>query len=178
VILKLLKYLLLIFIFVESIVLFMPKERLFNALLFELDSNKINLKSYSFSDDLFSIDLNNINILYDNIDIANTSNIKAISYIFHNEINVNDIKIDNSLNSILPSKVDNVNIVYSILNPLFIDIRIYSSLYKATGYIDVLKKKLIMNINLSKQFKSKYPKIMRQLKYDKNTKEYIYEYSL
>jgi len=175
---KLLKYLFIFVVFLEALIIFAPKQRLFNALLHELDINKVNLNSYVFSEDLFFINLKNTNLLYDDIDIAKVNQTNIESYVFYNEIKVNKIKIDESLNSILPSKIDEINIVYSILNPLYVDINVYSPLYKAKGYVDILNKKLIMSINLSKQFKSKYPKIMRQLKFDKDTKEYIYEYSL
>ena len=59
-----------------------------------------------------------------------------------------------------------------------ISININTSLYKANGYFDFYKKKLYLDVSVSSHFKNTYPKILKKMKYNKNTKGYTYEYSL
>ena len=175
---RILKYISYIVLFFTLILVFLPKEKLVNKVLIELKNNKISVSKYEFTDKLFMFDISDIDIYYDGIQASNIQQVYIKPYLLVNDIIIKNIKLDDSLATFVPSSIELIKIKYSILDPLNIKINAYSKLYKIDGKFDILNKNLKLNINLSKRFKNKYPKILRKLKYDKTTKDYTYEYQL
>jgi hypothetical protein len=165
-------------LFFILILVFLPKQRIINLALMELKDNKILLSSYKLSNKLFMFDVSNINLYYNGIQSVKIEQIYIKPYLIFDDIIIKDIKIDDSLSQFIPPSIELVKINYNILSPLNITINIYSKLYKIKGKFNILDKKLKLNINVSKKFKTEYPKILNKIKYDKNTKDYIYEYQL
>jgi len=175
---KLFKVLVLFILFFSFLIIFLPKEKVFFYALNALSKKNILFKSYIFEDKPYSFYLKDSNIYYKNIQALKIQDFSLNTYIVYNKLIINGIKVDDSLKQFVPSNIKNVNIKYSVLNPLFIDIDIYSKEFKVKGYIDILQEKLVLNLNVSKMFKKQYPKLLRQIKYDNKTKEYKYEYKL
>ncbi len=175
---KYLKYISLTILFFIFLIIFSPKERIFNVALNKLYNNKIVLKTYEYDDSLFSMNIKNAILVYDGIEIAQIQTINIFTLIYANTMLIDSIKLDDSLNHILPSKINIATLKYSVFNPLSITININTSLYKANGYFDFYKKKLYLDVSVSSHFKNTYPKILKKMKYNKNTKGYTYEYSL
>jgi len=175
---KLFKVLVLFILFFSFLIIFLPKEKVFFYTLNALSKKNILFKSYIFEDKPYSFYLKDSKIYYKNIQALKIQDFSLNTYIVYNKLIINGIKVDDSLKQFVPSNIKNVNIKYSVLNPLFIDIDIYSKEFKVKGYIDILQEKLVLNLNVSKMFKKQYSKLLRQIKYDNKTKEYKYEYKL
>lgn len=175
---KLLKMISLIVLFFTLLLVFAPKQKIFNQLLYTLQDNKILLSQHNFNDELFSFNITNIMVLYKDIETISINKIKIKPYLLFNEIQITKIQIDDSLKQFLPASVDLVTIQHTIFDPLNLKIKMYSKLFKINGIYDILNKKIILNVNISKRFKTLYPKIIKKLKYDKTKKEYTYEYQL
>jgi len=175
---KFLKFVLLMIVFFAFLIIFSPKEKLFNFALLNLQKEKITLNSYTFKDKLFTFNIKNSNLIYDSIETAKINNINFSTYILYNSLDIKNININDSFSQFVPSKIKNLKIVYSILNPLYVDINLHSKEFKVDGYFDILKQKVFLKFNMSKIFKKKYSKLLRELKYNIKTKDYTYEYKL
>lgn len=175
---KLIKIIVLIVLFFAFLIIFYPKEKFFNYALFNIQKEKIVLNNYKFKEQLFGFNLINTDILYDNINMANIKQSKINTYILFNKVTLKNIKLDDSLNQFLPSNINSAQVSYNVLNPLFIDINIYAKEFKIKGYFDIINQKIFLKFKMSKIIKRKYKKLINELKYDKQTKDYTYEYKL
>jgi len=173
-----LKTILFSLLFMVVFILFLPKEQLFIKAVNEAYKQKVYLQNYTFSEDLISSNIKNTNIIYDGINIVNIKNTDIKVWLFYNDINIKNISLDESLNSFVPSKIDNVNINYSVLNPLFVNANVKSKLFSVKINFDILNMKLNAVFKSSKFFRNKYSKLLKELKYDKKIKDYTYEYKL
>lgn len=159
------------------IILF-PKDRLFYLLLDDLKDKKVIFTNVNLQNNLFSLKINNSNILYDGIKAVKIDSIALKTYILSNNILIKNIYINDVFKEFLPPRINNIDISYNILNPLKIDISIYSKLFKGVGYFSILSNKITLKIKFSELFKRKYSNMLQQFRYDKTTKDYIYEYKL
>jgi len=173
--LKILSYIVLFFI---AFILFFPNEQLFIYGINKLHEQKIYISDYTYEETLTSSNIKNINIIYDGINIANINNINSKIFLAYNNIDIKDISLDDSLNSFIPSKIRYVNINYNILKPLYIYSFIDAKQYSVKIKFDILNLKLKAIFKTSKFFRNKYPKLLKELKYDKTIKDYTYEYKL
>ena len=172
------KYFLYLVLFLSVFILFLPKEQLFNYAVNKLYNEKIYLKDYTYKESLTSSNIKNINIIYDSINIANINNINGELFLVYNNVDIRDIKLDESLNSFVPSKIRYININYNILKPLYIYSKVDSKQYSIKIKFDILNLKIKAIFKTSKFFRKKYQKLLRELKYDKDIKDYTYEYKL
>jgi hypothetical protein len=175
---KSLKIVSLTVLFFSCLIIFTPKEKIFNKALNEIYKYDLSFKSYDFYDKAFGAKIDNSNIYYKNIQAITIDKLNIQTMIVSNKIDMQNIKVDDSLKQFIPSTIKHISISYTILNPLFVDIDIYSKQFKIKGYVDIVNSKVVLNITLSKLFKRDYKKIVRQLEYNTKTKDYSYEYQL
>jgi len=173
-----LKFFSFVIIFTFVFIIFLPKEQLFNKVVNIAYENKVYLKDYTFNEDLIRSDIKDMNIIYDGINIVNIKNISIQALLIQNNINISNIEIDASLNSFVPSEIQNININYTIFNPLILKANINSKLYSVKIDFDILSMQINAVFKTSKFFRTKYKKLIKELKYDKNIKDYTYEYKL
>ena len=172
------KYFLYLVLFLSVFILFLPKEQLFNYAVNKLYNEKIYLKDYTYKESLISTNIKNTNIIYDSINIVNINNIKSELFLVYNNVDIRNINLDDSLNSFVPSKIRYININYNILKPLYIYSKVDAKQYSIKIKFDILNLKIKAIFKTSQFFRKKYPKLLRELKYNKDIKDYIYEYKL
>ena len=165
-------------LFIIIFISFLPKEQLFYKAVNIAYENKIYLKNYKFKESLLLSNIKNTDIIYDGINIVNIKNIDAKLLFFYNNIDIKNISIDDSLNSFIPSNIQSINIQNNIMNPLFIKATIKSKLYSVKINLDMVNMKINAVFKTSKFFRQKYPKLLKELKYNKDIKDYTYEYKL
>ena len=165
-------------LFLIVLVLFLPKEQLFIKFVNQLYKEHIYLKDYKYSDELFTSNISNMTINYDGINIAKISNSRFDMFLVYNNIDINNISLDESLNAFVPSNIKNININYSILDPLYVNASVLSKLYSIKIQFDIVNLKLNAKFKTSKFFRKKYKKLLRELNYDKTIKDYTYEHKL
>ncbi len=177
---KLFRIILYFIVFIYSLIIFLPKENLFFYIINQLENEKIFLNYTKSEDKFLKFRLDNIEIEYDDIKIAQISKIKIENYFFYNQITIKNIISDNSLQTFIPRTISNIKVIYSILDPLDINIKIDSRLANAIGTIDIINKKLSLVLNISKKFQKRYPMIIKNLKFKEKTNKggkYSYEYN-
>ncbi|MEA2050803.1 MAG: hypothetical protein U9O56_08745 [Campylobacterota bacterium] len=175
------KYLLYFIFFIITLFLFLPKENIYYAILETLQKNKIVLSHSTLSDDYFSLDIKNIKTKYDDIEVSNNANFHLDMFLYKTNINIYDINIDQSFSKYIPTKIKNININHTIIDPLYINIDFDFGKYKAIGQVNLLKRVVKIDFNVDKLFKVKYKYIAKQLKQIKNNSDkkqevYSFEY--
>ena len=126
-----------------GIILFMPKDNLYFT--FQKCLTKQNIYINSKIKNGFALNLLEGKVYQNGINLASFEKTEIIPFVFYNKIISKNIKIN-----FQNYKIKNLNITYSILNPLKIYISGKSSFGKISGEINLLKRFVkIYILNLS-----------------------------
>lgn len=173
---KIFKFFVYLFLLIFFILLLLPKESLYNYLEHKLSSTNIIVSNEQRKERLLSLDVNNSDIYYEGIKVANIREVSFLTLLFYNEINMKNIEVLDSLAVIIPPSIKNVNIKYSILDYKNIHINSAGSFGKLEGTFNILNTKLTLNLDASKLMKTKYLKLLKSMKFKDG--KYIWEKSL
>jgi hypothetical protein len=146
-----------------AILIFMPKKELYYALEHLLVKNEIKLNEKDIKENLFGLNLNEVEIFYDGVRLAEVSDIEIKTFLFYTNVNVKDIKIDDSFKSMIPFKLNDINVTYSILLPMKAKIYASGDFGNVAGYIDFNR-----TIHLDFIKVGNIKKLQRELKKNKN----------
>jgi len=130
------KTLAIILSFFIGLVVFVPKENLFFTLQKELNKQHICIDTKT-KENLLSLKLRNSKIFVNNINFFNIQKTDILFLLLYNKINIENIKID-----FKNLKINHLNIIYSVLNPLNISIKGSANFANIEGNIDLKTKKL------------------------------------
>jgi len=139
-----------------SLIAFMPKEELYYALEHRLVKYGIELNEKSIKSGIFSMDISDIDVYVEGIKIAHIDHINFLITLVFNTIDISDIILDNTLNSLIHiniKKIQKAYITYSITSPLKAKISLDGDFGKAQGYIDT-NRSLRLNFSEPKNLKS------------------------
>jgi hypothetical protein len=163
-------------LFLFLVVIFLPKQEIYNFALTKLADKEIIVQDELFQDKYLNTQIDNTNIYIKGIKSAVVSKITFETFIFYNKLGINDIKISENFKNFVPTQINLVEVKYSVLNPLFVDIKLDGDEFKGNGYIDLVNKKINLTIYPSNKFIRSYSMILKNMKMI-NSKEYSYEYS-
>ena len=171
---KVLKSLLISFIFLYSLIAFLPKEKVLNYLL--LKSNQpIKLQYTTFDDNFLTLQIHNLKPYFNNIKICKVNKLKTIIFLFDNNIYIHQIIVSDEFKDFIPN-IKNMIIRYNILNPKQITIKANFIGAKIQGFVDIFEKKLILNLVAKNQFKHKYKLFIKKFKKTKQGLRFEYNF--
>ena len=173
---KLLKLISYILFFFFILIATAPKENIFFYAQEKLKDAKIEIYKQEINTSLFSISLNNFNIKYNLLDLGAVKVSDFSFYVFFNTLKIKDLNLDQSFSKFLPTKIKEINITYSILDPLNIIINSKGNFGDINGKFSLLDLKVSIELKQSDLMTLKYKKILNQMK--KNKGVYTYEYKL
>jgi len=157
------KILVILFSLWLSILIFMPKQELYYALEHQLSKNSIEINEKDIKENLFGLKIDGATIFYDEVSLAKVSNISFATFLFYTKLNISNIDIDDTFKSMVPFKLNDINITYSILTPAKANIYTSGDFGNAVGYIDVNR-----TIHLDFMDTQNIKKIQKDLKKSKN----------
>ena len=142
-----------------SIIIFAPKDRLYFMLEEELKAqNNIVISNEKLNSGLFGIEISDGDIAINGINLIKFDFIDISSFIFSSTINIENIKLDKSISSMLPISELNASINYNIISPKEITININSGSITQNATLKVVEDGLIQiridDINSTKWLKS------------------------
>ena len=143
-----------------GLIVFMPKDNLYYTFQKYLSKNKIYINSDI--DSKIALRLKNGTVYYKGMDIVSFDEADVYSFIFFNKIYLHNIAL--KLGNL---RIKNLNVSYTVTNPLKVYINGVSDFGKIEGYVDLIKKEIkvyILNLNNNT--------VKRMLKKDK--KGYFY----
>lgn len=177
------KYILFILFFLFAVIAFLPKEELYYFAAQKLKEEKIDFSHTMVQDKLYGIDIEDLHIFYSDIDLVEIEKLELDLFLFYNHLVINKVQLDNTAAKFAPKGLKDINVIYSVFDPLNININGRFNGGTLEGNINLLTRTLMLDISASKSFKKSYRNIVKQLKYNKesSTKQedhYSYEYKL
>lgn len=161
---KLLMFFAYVIFFMLALMYFTPKTNLYYMLEKELVKHELIISDEKVSDKGFVLSLENAVIYMKDIESAQIKELDVKIFALYNAINVTDIKLSEVAGSFIPVKINNVDIRYSVINPLNIVIKAQGDFGEASGVVNILEKQLHLNVTPSEIMKKRYRNTMRQLK--------------
>jgi hypothetical protein len=171
-----LKSTLLIFVFLFSIIVFLPKEGIYNFLEQKLSEKNILISNEVREENLVSLDLTNMILFYDEINSAIIQSTKIKIFLFLNEIKLKNIRVSSTFKKFVPEKIDNIILKYSILDIKSININAEGDFGLFHGKYNLFENRLEGELKPSSMMKTKYRNILNNFKF--NEGKYTYELAL
>ena len=161
-------------LFCYMLIVFLPKLNLYYLGLEKLETYKVTILSSDQQENSFSLDLKNLAVYYNNINVATVNDISLSTYLYSSKIEVQTIKANDVLKEFIPEFVKELVVTHSVFNPLEIKIDAFFKKGRAFGYVDIIEKRVSINLDVSNAFIKKYKNLTKQFK--KNGKYYTYEF--
>lgn len=171
---KILKLFLYIFVFILALFILLPKNELYNFAQEQLEKNKVIISNEQVEEKLFALNINNSDIYFEGINISKVQSISLNTYFYETNIDVKNVYLLDSLKSMFPSKINFINLKYSIFEFDKVLISSNGEFGDVNGVVDLLNKKITISLKASSKMKRSYTNILKQMK--KQGGEYIYEY--
>ncbi len=149
-----------------------PKQELYYLLEKKLKENDIVLSNETVTDTWVGLNIKNADVYVKGIKMANIADLQLNIFFFYNSLNVENINIDESLRAMAPKAIDELNVKYSLLNPLNVTIDGLGSFGTASGTVALKAKQIHIDFPVAKNIQA----IKKFLKKDK-TGGWYYETS-
>lgn len=173
---KIFKLFFYLFLLVFFIIALLPKEAIYNYFEHKLLMQKIIISNEQRNEKLLSLDINNAKIYYEGINVANVEKASFLGLLLYNDINISNVRVLKSLSNIIPSSIKTINIKYTILDYEHIYIKSSGAFGNLSGTLNILNRKLVLELEASSIMKRNYNKLLRNMKL-KNGK-YLWEKNL
>ena len=170
-VLKLLAYML---FFVLALVYFIPKDSVYYYAENQLKLHKIILSQEEIVENKFSLDINNAELLYSEIESAQVENINLKFFLVYNSINVENITLSEMANSFVPTQIQTLHVEYTIFNPLSVRLNAVGDFGEIDASFNILDTNATAILIPSKIMLQKYKKSLRYFKKNENG-EYQYD---
>jgi len=164
------KFLFTIILFVMMILFFMPKQNLYFFAEKELVKKGVVISKEEVTDKGFLFEMHHAHLSVSGIESAVISDLSLSLYLFYNNLHIDSIYLASSLKGFVPLVVKNVDVTYSIINPLVITLQSKGDFGEAFGDFSLIDRKLSLTLKPSKLMRQKYRGTLRNLKKLKNGK--------
>ena len=170
---KLMKFLAYLLFFVVALAMFMPKSSFYFLLEENLKKFNVVVSNEELSSDIFSLYIHNLELTTKGIDSALIKEADVTLLVFYNHLALRDIQLSSIIEAYAPSKVKNLDVKYSVINPLEVELEASGEFGKVYGTFNIQTRSLELSLKPSKKMLREYKKTMRFLKKSENG-EYIY----
>ena len=171
---KLSKLITYIIFFILALVFFIPKASVYYFTEKELLKEKVILSDEEIVNSGFSLQLNHTKVSYNSIESANVESINVKMFLLYNSLSVSNIELTSMASSFVPLHIDNLDVSYTIFNPLNIIAKADGEFGEATAEVNILDRNMSVVLVPSEQMLKKYRGTLRNLKKNENG-EYEYD---
>lgn len=160
--------------FILALMYFTPKVSVYYFIEQILSSYSIVVSKENVEDTGLALKIKDASVSIKSVDIADVSVIDATMLVLYNSINAENITLSSEYEYFMPLKVKNINIRYSILDPLNIVATSSGEFGKASASINIFDRMLHLNLQPSDITLKNYKKSLQYFKRSENG-EYVYE---
>ena len=161
-----------IFITVFFVIVFLPKISLYYKAEELLHSKQIVFMGESLSDNGISFSLKEARLYYDDLYVANFSEISITTLLLYNKLHVDAFTLSSEMKQFLPQEVEYLDVSYSVIDPLHVNISASGEFGELEGSVNVRDRNGSLHLLPSPQLSKQKPFWLRKLK--KVEGEYIY----
>ena len=129
-----------------AFLLFMPKQELYYELESELSKQGVEINEKHIAEGIFSLTVKEADIYVKGIHIAKLEKMHFFTILFYSSVNIEILKIDDSLKSFVPLDINNTVIMHSILSPFEAFITTMGSFGLAEGVVELKKRTLRIDL--------------------------------
>lgn len=170
---KMLRLLLWSVIFLYLAIALLPKEALFYQAERWLEPMQVYINETDVSDRLVNFRLEGATLIYQDVEAATIEEISLTTLLVYNSLSVSPFTIREELASFVPPGIESLSLTHHILMPHRIRIDAAGDFGTATGYVDLLQRRIHIDIAFSSLVNRNYPALLRMVR--KNSEGYYYE---
>ena len=159
--------------FIVALMYFMPKESIYFFAEKELQKYHVVLAHESVEDKGFSLELRHLDVYVESIKSAKIADLNIALFGIYNEVNADNIELSTAVASMFPTKIESVNIKYSIFNPLNVTLNAVGAFGTLQGVANIKERKITAELKPSSLMKRKYRSALYNFKKQANGE---YEY--
>ncbi len=160
-----------------ALMAFVPKSSIYYLLEKNLKKFDIVISDEQLKESLFSLTIRNANISTKGIDSATVGEGDITFLLLYNKLSFHNLKLSSIVETYLPSKIALLEIDYSLLHPLTVEVNAHGDFGEGRASLHLLDRNASLVVKPSKKMFSNYRKSLRFFKKNKNG-EYIYAKSL
>jgi len=170
---KIVRFFAYILFFIVALMYFMPKESIYFFAEKQLQKYHIVIAHESVKDRGLSLELRHFDVYVESIQSAKIEKVDIALFGVYNEIKANNIELSTAVASMLPTKIESVNIKYSILNPLNVTLNAVGAFGTLQGVANIKERKITAELKPSSLMQRKYRSALLNFKKQANGE---YEY--
>ncbi|MDF1883051.1 hypothetical protein JHD49_03780 [Sulfurimonas sp. SAG-AH-194-C21] len=159
--------------FAFALVAFSPKSSVYYFGEQELKKFGVVISNESLQESTLSLNIKNLYITLKEIDSAVIKEVDITLLFVYNSIHLEEIELSSLVESYLPSKVDSLDIHYTIFNPLHITAEALGQFGEATINVSIADRNATLSLKPSKKMFASYKKTLKMMKKYENG-EYVY----
>ena len=170
---KIVKFFAYMLFFIVALMYLMPKESIYFFAEKQLQKYNVVIAHESVKDRGLSLELQHLDIYVESIQSAKIKKVDISLFGIYNEINVKNIDLSTAVASMLPTKIESLNIKYSLLNPLNVTLKAKGAFGTLDGVANIKNRKIVAELKPSSLMKRDYRSALRNFKKQANGE---YEY--
>jgi len=170
---KIVKFFAYMLFFLSALVVFSPKSSLYYFGEQQFKKFGVIISDEKLEETLSSLNIENLDISTKEIDTALIQEADITLLLVYNSVKFTKIKLSSLVESYLPSKIDSLDITYTIFNPFYITADGIGEFGEASAEVSLLDRNASVVLKPSKKMLSKYKKSLKMFKKSKNG-EYVY----
>jgi hypothetical protein len=149
----------------------MPKYKLYYKLEEVLDKYEVRINEAELSEGFFSLNLKQVNVYVKDIKVATIEEVNLFSLLFYSSMEVQSLRVDDSLKNMVPEETKIALLRHSILSPWEVSVEASGSFGSLSGEIDLNARQVHLDFNESKKLQMLKPALK------KSEKGWVYETS-
>lgn len=157
----------------------LPKEQLYFKLEQTiLKNNEIIIYDETTTNSLLSLKIKDAMISYKGIDAAYLQNLNIFSVLFFTKIDLKSLKINKSIQNIIPANINKLEILHNIFMPHLVDINAELKVGTLVGEVNLLNKTINLKLEVKGKIEPSERRVLNFMEKSKTQKGvYTYEYS-
>lgn len=170
---KLLKFFAYTLFFVVALVAFSPKESFYYLLEKNLKKFDVVISNEHLEDRLLSLHIENLELSTKGIESGVIAEADITLLLIYNQVSFQDIKLSSLVDAYAPSKVNSLDVSYTLLNPFVVSADAEGKFGNAEVAFNILDREVKVHLKPSKVMLTRYKKTMKMMQKDEDG-EYRY----
>jgi hypothetical protein len=150
--------------FILALIFFAPKLSMYYFLENELKSYDVIISGETLKDEGINLNIQNAQVFVKSIESANIKECDVTLLFFYNSILAKDITLSQSAKSFVPLKIQELEVSYTILNPLHIKVHATGEFGNAEALVNILERTAHVDLQASEMMSKGYKNSLREFK--------------
>lgn len=154
--------------FIITLMYFTPKNSIYYLAEHKLKDYGVILSNENLKESGLSLYINKANLSVKSIESAYIDKTKISLFVIYNSVYIKGITLSNLASNFIPVHIDNIDIKYTVLNPIKIIAKAKGDFGRANIFVNLLKKVVKVHLYPSKSMLRNYHSTLNNFKKDKN----------